>query len=500
MPEPARNDSRDAAVPRKAQLFIGGAWRDGGEGGSLPILNPASEVQIGQVGVATRKDLQDALDAAERGFHTWRATNAYDRGRIMRKAVEIIRARADAIARIMTLEQGKPVAEAKGEVLTSADNMEWMAEEATRGYGRLLADRQPGVQQIVRREPIGPVASFTPWNFPVLTPLRKIAGALAAGCSLILKPAEETPLSAVEIVRAFEEAGLPAGVLNLVFGVPAQISEMLIGSPVIRKISFTGSTAIGKQLLMLAAAGVKRATMELGGHAPVIVFDDVDPAAAAKLAAASKFRNAGQVCTSPTRFFVQESVYPDFVAAFTREAKNLKVGDGLEPGVQMGPLANHRRIDAMNRLIADAVAAGAKLECGGERIANHGYFFAPTVLSGVPDSAAIMHEEPFGPVAPIAPFKNAADAIERANALPYGLAAYVMTRSLSRAAAAQNALEAGMVCLNHFTVSTPASPFGGVKESGYGSEGGAEGLDAYLVTKSLTQRVAGPDLEPGFAV
>lgn len=462
-----------------------------------PVVNPADGETIGQVEMIDATGLDEALAAAADGFETWRKTSPYERARIMQDAVTLLRERKEAIGRLMTLEQGKPLAEAIGEVATAADNTEWMAQEATRAYGRLLSPRTFDVMQVVKREPIGPVASFCPWNFPALTPARKIAGALAAGCSVILKPSEETPFTAREIVQAFIDAGVPAGVLNLVYGQASNVSAHLIASPVVRKISFTGSTRVGKELLALAAQGVKRATMELGGHAPVIVFDDVDPVAAARQAVAAKFRNAGQVCTSPTRFYVQRGVYRDFVAAFVDAARGLRVGNGLEPGVQMGPLANRRRQDAVQSLVDDAVACGAKLECGGQRPQGPGFFYPPTVLSDVPETARIMSEEPFGPIAPMAPFDAPDEALARANALPYGLAAYVLTRSLARASAAADALQAGMVAVNHYTVSTPASPFGGVKESGYGSEGGIEGLDAYLVTKSVTQRVAGADLLPG---
>lgn len=477
-----------------ALLFINGRWVPGAGGRTVAVEDPATEAIIGHAAIAEPSDLDAALAAAAEGFLVWRATSAYERARIMRRAVEIIRARQGDIARLMTLEQGKPLADAAGEVAASADNTEWMAEEATRAYGRVLVDRTPGIHQTVHREPIGPVAAFCPWNFPALTPLRKIAGALAAGCSMILKPAEETPFTAVEIIRAFTDAGLPPGVLNLVMGEPATISAHLIASPVIRKISFTGSTAVGKRLLALAADGVKRATMELGGHSPVVVFDDVDPVAAAKLAASSKFRNAGQVCTSPTRFYVQEGIYARFTDAFAAAAAALKVGPGDGAGVQMGPLANRRRLQAVEGFVADALACGARLITGGQRIGEQGYFFQPTVLADVPANARIMQEEPFGPVVPIVPFRTVDEVKAQVNALPYGLAAYVMTRSLARAADMTETLEAGMVCVNHFTVSTPSSPFGGVKESGYGSEGGAEGLDAYLVSKSVTQRVTGADL------
>jgi succinate-semialdehyde dehydrogenase/glutarate-semialdehyde dehydrogenase len=479
-----------------ARSHVAGQWYESAGTTLLPILNPATEAVIGQVEMIDAAGLDAALASAAKGFTVWRQKSAYERAALMREAVAILRSRKDAIARLMTLEQGKPLADAAGEIATSADNIEWMAEESTRAYGRLLVPRTAGVSQMVRREPIGPVAAFCPWNFPALTPARKIAGALAAGCSLILKPSEETPLTAAEIVRAFIDAGLPAHVLNLVYGAPRQVSEHLIASEVIRKISFTGSTAVGKLLLGLAAQGVKRATMELGGHAPVVVFDDVDPVQAARQAVAAKFRNAGQVCTSPTRFYVQQGIYARFVDAFAEAARALRVDDGLSANVQMGPLANSRRVEAMSALVTDTLADGGRLVCGGTRPQGPGYFFPPTVFADVPDSARIMNEEPFGPVVPIASFTTTEEVLQRANRLPYGLAAYAMTRSLSRAATMSESLEAGMVCINHFTVSTPSSPFGGVKESGYGSEGGVEGLDAYLVTKSVTQRTAGADLEP----
>ena len=479
-----------------ARSYIGSQWYTSTGTTALAVSNPATGQSIGQVDLIDGPGLDTALASAAQGFRLWRQKSGYDRAAVMREAVRILRSRKEAIARLMTLEQGKPLAESLAEVATSADNIEWMAEEATRAYGRLLTPRTAGVSQFVRREPVGPVASFCPWNFPALTPARKIAGALAAGCSLILKPSEETPFTAAELVRAFIDAGLPSQVLNLVYGEPAQVSEHLIASDVIRKVSFTGSTAVGKRLLGLAASGVKRATMELGGHAPVIVFDDVDPVQAARQAATAKFRNAGQVCTSPTRFYVQERIYDRFVEAFAEAARALRVGDGLDPEVQMGPLANSRRVNAMEALVADTVGSGARLVCGGARPALPGYFFEPTVFADVPETARIMNEEPFGPVVPIASFVTLEDALERANRLPYGLAAYAMTRSLARAGAVTEQLEAGMVCINHFTVSSPASPFGGVKESGYGAEGGIEGMDAYLVTKSVTQRTAGADLLP----
>jgi succinate-semialdehyde dehydrogenase / glutarate-semialdehyde dehydrogenase len=478
------------------QSFIGGQWYTSPRTTDLPVINPATGASFGTVDMIDRAGLDAALASAAQGFHLWRDKTAYERGAILREAVRILRSRKDQIAKTMTLEQGKPLAESLGEVSTSADNIEWMAEEATRVYGRLLVPRNEGVSQVVRREPVGPVASFCPWNFPALTPARKIAGALAAGCSLVLKPSEETPYTAAELVRAFTDAGVPPHVLNLVYGDAEMVSSHLIASDVIRKISFTGSTAVGKKLLGLAAAGVKRATMELGGHAPVLIFDDVDPVHAARQAVVAKFRNAGQVCTSPTRFYIQERIYPSFVEEFAKAARSLVLGSGMDAKTQLGPLANKRRVQAMESLVANTLASGARLVCGGSRPPLDGYFFEPTVFADVPESARIMNEEPFGPLVPMASFTTIGDGIERANRLPFGLAAYAMTRSLSRAAQASEQLEAGMVCINHYTVSTPASPFGGVKESGYGAEGGTEGMDAYLVTKSVTQRTAGADLLP----
>ncbi|WP_246160713.1 NAD-dependent succinate-semialdehyde dehydrogenase [Aureimonas fodinaquatilis] len=476
-----------------APLFIDGQWIEAQA--TATVFNPASGEGIGTVSRADAALLDRSLEAARKGFAHWRNVPAHERAAIMRKGCDIIRERAQGIGRILSAEQGKPVAEAVGEVQTSVDNLEWMAEEATRAYGRLLVPRTPGIEQIVRKSPIGPVAAFTPWNFPALTPMRKIGGALAAGCSIILKPSEETPFTAVELVRAFADAGVPAGVINLVFGDSRLISGHLIDSPIIRKITFTGSTAVGKILQARAAQGVKRATMELGGHGPVIVCDDVDVDSAARLAAKSKFRNAGQVCTSPTRFFVQKGVYEPFVEAFTAATKALRIGEGTEDKVDMGPLANERQLKAAESFVADAVAAGARLTTGGKRIGNRGFFHEPTVLADVPDSARIMTEEPFGPVVPFQSFDTLDEALCKANSLPYALAGYVMTRSLSRSARLSEEIEAGMVVVNHFSVSTPYSPFGGMKESGDGLEGGIEGLDAYLVSKTVTTRVAGGDLD-----
>ena len=405
----------------------------------------------------------------------------------MRKAADLMRERHDAISKIMVLEQGKVYVEARAEVLTSADIIDWYAEEGRRSYGRIVPGRAKDTRQLVMQEPVGVVAAFTPWNFPVLTPARKIGGALAAGCSLILKASEETPGACVEMVQCFADAGLPAGVLNLVFGVPAEVSEHLLAKDAVQKISFTGSIPVGKHLAALAAKGMKRTTMELGGHSPVVVFGDADPEKAADTIAAFKYRNAGQVCISPTRFYVQEDVYKRSSTASPNTPRRIKVGDGLEKGITMGPMANSRRIDAMDSFVADAKSRGGKIATGGERRGNQGYFYEPTVITDVPDDSKVMTQEPFGPLAPVVTFKTFDEVVERANSLEFGLAAYAFTSSTATAAAIGDAIESGMVGINSIAVSTPETPFGGVKESGHGSEGGIEGLGAYLNTKFISQ-------------
>jgi succinate-semialdehyde dehydrogenase / glutarate-semialdehyde dehydrogenase len=469
------------------QLFIDGQWLDGDGRAGEDVINPATEKPLARLPHASTADLDRALEAAKKGFAVWRATSAYERAKIMRKAADLMRERYDAISKTLVQEQGKAFAEARAEVRTSADIIEWYAEEGRRAYGRVVPGAFKGTRQIVVQEPVGIVAAFTPWNFPTLTPARKIGGALAAGCALILKASEETPGACVEMVRCFADAGLPAGVLNLVFGVPAGISEHLIAKDDVRKISFTGSIPVGKHLAALAAKGMKRATMELGGHSPVVVFADADPEKSAETIAAYKYRNAGQVCISPTRFYVQEPVYGRFLTRFTEYAKGLKLGDGLEKGVTMGPLANARRIDAMESFVRDAKDRGGKIVTGGQRRGNQGYFFEPTVITDVPDDSKIMTQEPFGPLAPVVPFKTFDEVVERANSLPYGLAAYAFTGSAQTANLIGDALQSGMVGVNSIAVSTPETPFGGVKESGYGSEGGLEGLQAYLNTKFISQ-------------
>ncbi len=471
----------------ETSLFIDGAWCKPAAGGSIPVVNPATGETIGAVAHAERADLDRALEAAEKGFKVWSRVSAFDRSKLLRKAANLLRERADAIAPLMTMEQGKPVVEAKGETLAAADVIDWFAEEARRTYGRVIPARAEGVYQLVIKEPVGPVAAFTPWNFPINQVVRKLSAALAAGCSIIVKAPEETPASPAELIRAFADAGIPAGVVNLVYGVPAEVSEYLIPHPVIRKMSFTGSTVVGKQLAALAGAHMKRVTMELGGHAPSIVFDDADVELAGKMLAGAKYRNAGQVCVSPTRILVQEQVYDRFVDSFLSATKGVKVGEGLDKSSSMGPLANPRRVTAMEGFIADAVKSGAELKTGGNRIGNKGNFFEPTVLTNVPLDARVMREEPFGPLAIINTFTGFDDVVTEANRLPFGLASYAFTRSARTANAVAAAVETGMMSINHFGLALPEVPFGGVKDSGYGSEGGSEAIESYLNTKFVSQ-------------
>ena len=468
-------------------LFIGGHWQNGKGRKGENVINPANEKTLAELPHANKADLDEALAAAKKGFEIWRKTDGWARARVMTKAADLIRERAEHIGKILTQEQGKPFAEAKMEVGAAADVIQWMAEEGKRSYGRVIPSRLPGTRTFTSQEPVGIVAAFTPWNFPAITPARKMAGALAAGCSLILKASEEVPGTAVELAKAFHDAGLPAGVLNLVFGVPAEVSGHLLSKPEIRKISFTGSIPVGKHLAKLAAEGMKRATMELGGHSPVIVFDDVDAEKTADFAASGKFRNAGQVCISPTRFFVQENSYRKFADRFVEKAKSLKLGDGLDKETKMGPLANARRLDAMNAIVADCKTRGAKIAIGGTRHGNQGFFFEPTVVTDIQDDSKLMTQEPFGPVAPIIPFKTFDEVVARANSLPFGLAAYAFTNSTKTANAIGDALESGMVGVNTFAISMAETPFGGVKESGYGHEGGVEGLEAYTNKKFIAQ-------------
>ena len=468
-------------------LLIGGEWRSGDNRRHEDVLNPANENTLARLPHATVQDLDEALAVAEKGFALWRAVPAQDRGRILKKAADLMRERGEELARIATLESGKPLAETRIEAAMSADIIEWYAEEGRRAYGRMLMTRAPGTRMTVRKEPVGPVAALAPWNFPLGNPARKLGGALAAGCSCILKPAEETPASGLGVARALVDAGLPKGVLSVVFGIPGEVSTHLLASPVIRKVSFTGSTVVGKQLMKLAADGMKRTTMELGGHAPVLVFDDVDVDKVLNEAVAAKFRNAGQVCVSPTRFYVHEKIHERFVAGFAERARNLAVGDGMIATNKMGPLIHSRRRESVDALIRDAETHGAEIRAGGRRFGERGYFYQPTVLANVPNSARIMNEEPFGPVAIVNSFSDTDAAIREANRLPYGLAAFAFTQNLNIANRLGDALEAGMVGVNTFRISVPDSPFGGVKESGHGSEEGIEGLEACLVTKFVSE-------------
>ena len=471
----------------KLELLIAGEWCQGSEGKSEPLLNPATGEVLTEVPHASAADLDRALEASADGFKVWRATSPLKRQAVMEKAASLMQERIDDIARTLTLEMGKTLGESKVEMGFVIDVTRWYGEEGKRAYGRLVPSRVPGARQMVVKEPVGPAAAFVAWNFPGTNVIRKVAGALGAGCSIIIKPSEETPGTAVAIARCFQDAGLPPGVLNMVFGVPDEVSRHVLGSWIPRKVSFTGSVPVGKHLLKLSADTLKRCTMELGGHSPVIVFDDADIDKALDAVAGFKFRNAGQVCISPTRFYVQDNSYKSFVEGFTERAKALKVGNGLDETVQMGPLIADRRLDVMETFVADAKDQGATVTTGGERIGNQGYFYAPTVMSDVPDSAKIMIDEPFGPLAPITPFSSFDDVIERANSLPFGLASYVFTSDGGKAARIEDALDVGLVGVNHPFVAMPETPFGGVNESGYGSEGGIEGLDAFLRTKFVTE-------------
>jgi succinate-semialdehyde dehydrogenase / glutarate-semialdehyde dehydrogenase len=473
----------------EVQLLIDGAWCDGIGKRSIEVLDPSNEQVLGKVAHAEIADLDRALEAAERGFKVWRKVPAIQRANLMRKAANILAERGSDIATLISMEHGKPLREARGEIEKAVDLINYFADEAVRTYGRIIPSRVGGVLQMAVMEPIGPVAGFTPWNFPVNQLVRKVGVTLAAGCSMVVKAAEETPASGAALVRAFVDAGLPPGVLNLVFGVPADISNHLIPSPIIRKISFTGSTAVGKQLAALAGQHMKRVTMELGGHAPVIIFDDADIKKALEIVSANKVRNTGQSCIAPTRILVQETIYENFVTDYVNRLKSVNVGPGLDESSRMGPLANIRRIQALESLVTDAAARCARIRTGGNRLDRKGYFFAPTVLTDVPHDARVMNEEPFGPLAVILPFGRYDDAIAEANRLPYGLASYVYTGSLKTAQSIAGDLESGMVSINHHGFGVPETPFGGIKDSGYGTEGGPDAVVGYMNTKFVTQSV-----------
>lgn len=472
------------------RLLIANEWCDALSGKTIDVLNPASGKVIGKVAHAGIPDLDRALTAAQRGFNAWRKVPANERATTMRRAAALLRERSADIARILTLEEGKPIAEASMEVLAGADIIEWFADEGRRVYGRVVPARNPAAQQLVLKEPVGPVAAFTPWNFPIAQIVRKLGAALASGCSFLVKAPEETPASPAALLQAFVDAGVPAGTVGLVFGDPNEISSYLIPHPVIRKISFTGSTPVGKQLAALAGTHMKRATMELGGHAPVIVAADADLALAVKTMGTVKFRNAGQVCIAPTRFLVHNSIRDEFAREMVKHAEGLKVGDGLSEGTTLGPLANSRRLGAIAKVVEDARASGATVATGGERIGTSGNFFAPTVLTNVALHADVFNSEPFGPVVAIRGFDTIEEAIAEANRLPYGLAGYAFTQSIRNVHLLSQQLELGMLWINQAATPTPEMPLGGVKDSGYGTEGGPEALEAYLVTKSVTITIA----------
>jgi succinate-semialdehyde dehydrogenase/glutarate-semialdehyde dehydrogenase len=473
-------------------LFIDGEWRSASDNETKAVTDPATEEQLGTIPVATEADIDDALSAAERGFEVLRKMGTWERATIIRKTADLIRERVDEVAIAMSLETGKPLAEAKGETGAAADQFEWYSEETKRIYGQIIGSRTHDSRMAVIMQPVGVVAAFSAWNFPALLPARKIAAALGAGCSIIVKPAGETPASCAAIIQACHDAGVPKGVVNFVTGNSGAIASQLIRSPIVRKVTVTGSVPVGKQILALAAEGVKKVSMELGGHGPVVIFDDFDPIEAANVCAPTKFRNCGQVCISPTRFYVHERSYDAFSARFAEIAKSLKVGRGMDDGVQVGPMANQRGLDTIQSMTEDAIGRGAELLAGGKAPAgaNKGFFMEPTVLGRVPDNAKVMTEEPFGPIAPITTFTNYDDVMARANSLPFGLAGYVFSNNLSLATRASEDLEVGMVGVNEMLLATAEAPFGGVKESGMGREGGTFGIQDYLDPKYIKVRLS----------
>jgi acyl-CoA reductase-like NAD-dependent aldehyde dehydrogenase len=478
----------DAAVyPSALALYVAGEWRSAKGRETLPVVNPATGRELGRLPIATTTDIDDALVAARDAFGAWSQASAWQRESVLRRAAALIEERRPQLASMLTLENGKPLADSNGELDRVVETILWCAEEGKRAYGRVLPPRSPHLSQSTLKRPVGPVGAFVPWNFPAVLAARKLAAALAAGCTVVLKPAEETPAICVELVRAFVDAGLPPGAVNLLFGIPGEISQRVIASPIIRKISFTGSVAVGRLLATQAAQHLKPATMELGGHAPVVVFDDVDVASVARSCAAFKFRNAGQVCLSPSRFYVQSRIAAKFTECFTEYARTLKVGDGMLPGTQMGPLNNARRLHAAETLVEDARALGARIETGGSRIGDNGYFFTPTVLTSVAASTRLLCEEPFCPVAPILEFESFDEVIERANAVDFGLAAYAFTNQLHRASEFAERIEAAWIGINNFVPALADAPIGGIKQSGLGYEGGPEGLDAYLHARFVSQ-------------
>lgn len=470
------------------KLLIDGIGRDGSEGAGEDVLNPATGERIGRVAHASQKDLDDALDASLRGLSEWEAVAPWQRGKIMKAAADLLRNDVDAIARVITIEQGKPLAEAREEIERSADFLEWGGEEARRISGRTLRGRDGGQRIEIETHPIGVVAAFTPWNFPMAQAAKKFAGALGAGCSIICKPSEETPGSVLAMGRALLAAGVPPAAISIVFGIPNEVSSHLIEAPAVAKITFTGSIPVGKLLAAAAGKAMKPVTMELGGHAPTIVCADVDPEKAADMLAKAKFKNAGQICLSPSRFFVEERIAARFAARMAEHAKAWRVGNGMDPSTQMGPLVSERRLQAISRLVEDARSRGAHILAGGKRLGDRGFFYAPTVIVDVPGGADILREEPFGPVAPILPFTDERTLLDQANGLEFGLSAYVFTNDLARQRRLADALRYGAVGLNDVVTHHADVPLGGWKESGIGTEGGIEILAPYQKTKFLSVR------------
>ena len=471
----------------KLELLINGKWKMGSENKAEPVINPATNEVIGDLPHASKKDLDEALESNLEAFKLWKKESPLNRQKIIENACRNLESKFDQVATNLTIEMGKPLAEAKGELAVGLDVLRWYGEEGKRAYGRIVPSRMSNMSQTVIKEPIGPVIAFVAWNFPVMNVVRKIGGALAAGCTITIKPSEETPGTAIAIGRAFMDAGLPPGVLNIVFGVPSEVSEHLCGSKIPRKLSFTGSIPVGKHLQKLAADNMIRCTMELGGHSPLMVFDDTDIDMAAKISVAGKFRNAGQVCVSPTRFLVQDTVKEQFIKAVINETNKIKVGNGLDDGINMGPLIAERRIDIMKDFVNDAVENGANIEMGGNRMNLEGSFFAPTILTNASDNTKIMNEEPFGPLLPIDTFNSVDEVIDRANRLDFGLASYAFSNDPKIVSFLKSEIQAGLLAVNSTVVSTPETPFGGIKQSGYGSEGGIEGLDAFLVTRFISE-------------
>jgi len=471
-------------------LFINNEWRQASTGKTQDVIDPATEDHVGTIPMATRDDLEMAISATKMAQKTWGVTSGWQRSQYLRAISNELRQTTETAAHMMARECGKPLAEAKGEFNAAIDQFDWYADEARRIFGHSLGGREQGIRLDVIYQPVGPVAAFSAWNFPALLPARKIAAALAAGCTIIIKPSSETPSSVFLFAEAAKKIGLPDGVLGIVTGNSADISKYLIASPVIRKVSLTGSVPIGKLIMKQAAEGLKRISLELGGHAPVLVFGDADPVAAGKACATAKFRNNGQVCISPSRFYVHASIKDKFAVAMVETAQALKLGGGVDPTVTCGPLINARGRERIENLVADALKEGAKLLTGGNRPKefNRGYFYEPTVLDEVPDHARVMIDEPFGPIAPISAFHDFDEVIERANGTTFGLAGYVFSSSLQNANRAANALEVGMVGVNDMLLAAAEIPFGGTKESGFGREGGQLGIFDYVEAKYIKLR------------